>query len=359
MGSKPKVKPHIKLQSAFLENLEVFRRELVSWYERCQRDLPWRRTRDPYAIWLSEIMLQQTRVAAVIPYFERFLARFPTVDVLAEAEESELLGHWAGLGYYYRARNLQKAARAIVAAGTFPQSYEAILGLPGIGEYTAAAISSIAFNLPRAVLDGNVFRVLSRLHGDGTNIASGQGKKHFTRLADATLDRERPGTFNQAIMELGATVCLPKSPQCLLCPVAADCVARAQHRTSELPVKIVERKSVRHDRVVYWIERDGEVLAWQRPAHSRLMPGFWELPEAEQLPGVATGEIMGAFKHGITIHDYRFQVMKASAPAVLGVCCWKPLKEMEAAPVSTIFRKARRVVENLVRPLRVKVAVSQ
>jgi A/G-specific adenine glycosylase len=303
-------------------------------------------------------MLQQTRVAAVIPYYERFLARFPTVETLANAPAAELLAHWAGLGYYCRARNLQNAAKSIAAAGRFPSSHEDILALPGIGDYTAAAVASMAFDLPYAVLDGNVFRVLSRLYGDSTNIASSAGKRVFSELAGKVLDREHPGAFNQAMMELGATVCLPKTPQCLLCPVAAHCKARAENRTGNLPVKIVQRKSVRRERVLYWIERNGEVLAWQRPANSRLMAGFWELPEAAQLPGAEAGEILGSLKHGITIYDYRFQVVAADAPVERGVCVWKALSELNNQPLSTIFRKAMRVVGNPTQPVLVKRAVS-
>jgi A/G-specific adenine glycosylase len=342
-----------------LDQVHSLRQELLTWFERHQRDLPWRKTRDPYRIWLSEIMLQQTRVAAVIPYFERFLARFPTVESLADVPEADLLSHWAGLGYYYRARNLQKAAQAIVLAGAFPASYEALLMLPGIGDYTAAAVASIAFDLPHAVLDGNVFRVLSRLFADRTNIADARGKKHFAILADRLLDRENPAAFNQAMMELGATICLPKSPQCLLCPVAFCCKAREQNQTADLPVKIVEKKSVRIERTLYWIQRADRILAWQRPADSRLMPGFWELPEQEQIPDAAVGRLLGAFKHGITIYDYRFRVVSAAAPVSLGMCQWVSLDEMEALPLSTIFRKAMRVMGNQKRPLRVQAAVSR
>jgi A/G-specific adenine glycosylase len=324
-----------------------FRHELLNWFARHRRDLPWRRTRDPYAIWLSEVMLQQTRVAAVIPYFERFLNRFPTVEALGEASEADLLSHWAGLGYYYRARNLQKAAQWIAGDGAFPNSYEGLRQLPGIGDYTAAAIASIAFDLPHAVLDGNVFRVLSRLFGDTTNIASIAGKKHFAALADGLLDREEPAAFNQAMMELGATVCLPKAPQCRLCPAAFCCTAKEQHLTAQLPVKIVDKRSRKVERVLYWIERGGSLLAWQRPPDSRLMPGFWELPEAAQLPGLAAGATLGQFRHGITIYDYRFQLVSAEPPSERGVCQWRSLAELEKSPLSTVFRKALRLGKQL------------
>ncbi|MBV9612916.1 MAG: A/G-specific adenine glycosylase [Acidobacteriaceae bacterium] len=322
-----------------------FRAELLTWFAGQRRDLPWRRTRDPYAIWISEVMLQQTRVTAVVPYYERFLARFPDLKALADASESELLAAWAGLGYYYRARNLQEAAKRICAAGAFPREYEKIRQLPGIGAYTAAAVASIAFDQPHAVLDGNVFRVLSRILGDATNIASTAGRKHFAAVAERLLDRARPGTFNQAVMELGALVCLPKNPQCLVCPVAGICKARASGRQNELPVKIVARKSVEEFRVLYWIERGNGILAWQRRESSRLMPGFWELPERDQLPQIMTRRMLGSFRHSITFHRFRFDVWEADAPARLGECQWISLEELNQLPQSTIFKKARRVVD--------------
>jgi A/G-specific adenine glycosylase len=323
--------------------LSEFRADLLKWFARQKRDLPWRRTRDPYAIWISEIMLQQTRVAAVIPYYERFLARFPAFEALAAAGEAELLAAWAGLGYYYRAHNLRKAARMMRDSGAFPSCYEEMRRLPGIGDYTAAAIASIAFELPHAVLDGNVLRVLSRVLGDETNIACAAARKHFAKAANELLDRTQPGTFNQAMMELGATVCLPSNPQCLVCPVARWCRACARGAQNELPVKIRERKIVQEHRTVFWIERQGRVLLWRRPAESRLMPGFWELPETEQLPGIA-GRRLGSFRHGITFHRYLFDVQEASTTEI-GVCEWVPLDELERLPMSTIARKTSRVVE--------------
>jgi A/G-specific adenine glycosylase len=342
-----------------LEHLAEFRREVLAWFAHFRRDLPWRRTRDPYSIWLSEIMLQQTRVAAVIPYFERFLHRFPTVEALANAPEPELLAHWAGLGYYDRARNLRKAAQTISASGSFPRTHAEILALPGIGDYTAAAISSIAFNLPFAVLDGNVFRVLSRLFADPTNIASTAGKKRFAELASHILDQEHPGDFNQAMMELGATLCLLKSPQCLVCPVSQHCQARAQNRMTDFPVNLVPKKSTRVDRTLYWIQRAGEVLVWQRPADSRLMAGFWELPEASELADVEAAQELGLFRHGITVYDYRFKVVTAATPQSLGKCVWINLDALGKLPLSTIFRKALRVVDNQQKTLRVNSAVGE
>jgi len=182
------------------------RTKLTRWYARTKRDLPWRRTRDPYAIWISEIMLQQTRVAAVIPYYERFLRRFPDAAALAEASEQELLAMWSGLGYYSRARNLQKAARQMVERGTFPNDYASLRELAGVGDYTAAAIASIAFGLPHAVVDGNVRRVIARVINDG--------HANPQELADRLLDQRDPARWNQAVMERGATSCLPREPLC-------------------------------------------------------------------------------------------------------------------------------------------------
>src|SRR5436853_2803564 len=184
---------------------------LLAWYRKSHRDLPWRGTTDPYRIWVSEIMLQQTRAVAVIPYYERFLARFPTVATLAAAPEQDVLALWAGLGYYSRARNLRRAAQAIVAAGGFPRDYDAIRALPGIGDYTAAAVASIAFSLPHAVLDGNVMRVVARVENEGADIGTVRTRERFRAVAQEWLVPDDPGHFNQALMELGATVCLPRT----------------------------------------------------------------------------------------------------------------------------------------------------
>jgi A/G-specific adenine glycosylase len=223
--------------------LGVFRKQLLSWFRQSQRDLPWRRTRDPYRIWLSEIMLQQTRVAAVIPYYERFLTRFPNVRALAEAPQEEVLRLWSGLGYYGRARNLQKAAQEIVAKhdGEFPRGLNEALALPGIGRYTAAAILSIAYGAKHAVLDGNVARVLARLGAVRGDLRETNRWRNLQKKANQLLDRKSPGEWNQAMMELGATVCLPRAPQCLLCPAARPCRARQLGLVDRLPEKRKKR----------------------------------------------------------------------------------------------------------------------
>jgi A/G-specific adenine glycosylase len=226
--------------------LAGFRKQLLVWFRQFQRDLPWRRTRDPYGIWLSEIMLQQTRVAAAIPYYERFLQRFPDVQSLAAAPEEEVLRLWSGLGYYRRARNLQKAAQQVVAnhGGQFPARLEEALALPGIGNYTAAAILSIAFAQNSAVLDGNVARVLARLGAVRGDIRESQRWQHLQKVADGLLEPQSPGDWNQAMMELGATLCAPKSPQCLLCPVAQFCEGRKLGIAESLPEKRQKRTTV-------------------------------------------------------------------------------------------------------------------
>ena len=323
-----------------------FQKNLLLWFGHAQRDLPWRRTRDPYAIWVSEAMLQQTRVAAVLPYYQRFLQSFPDCTSLAQARESELLALWAGLGYYYRARNLQKAAQQICRQGTFPACYEKLRALPGVGDYTAAAVASIAFDLPHAVLDGNVLRVLARVYADETNIASAKGRKHFSSLAESLLHRERPGSFNQAMMELGATVCLNKNPQCLVCPVSDLCGARKRGTQRTLPVNLSKQKSIREDRILLWIEQDGSVLAWQRPSDSKLMPGFWELPEPTQLDAITADEAIGSFRHSITFHDYWFQVLEARPPSNMQDYRWLRVDGLTSLPISTVFRKAARTVAN-------------
>jgi A/G-specific adenine glycosylase len=326
------------------EQIRHFRRQLLVWYGRAKRDLPWRRNRDPYSVFVSEVMLQQTRVTAVISYYERFISRFPDFHALAGALEADLLSHWAGLGYYYRARNLQKAAQSMSRAGAFPSTHEGILALPGVGGYTAAAVASISFNLPYAVVDGNVYRVLSRVANDCTDIASSAGKKRFAALAETLLDRTSPGDHNQALMELGATVCLPKNPQCLICPVSDLCLARAAGTQNQLPVKRKRQRSIEIQRTLYWIEDRGRLLLWQRPADSSLMPGFWELPEPAQLPGVTPGESLGAFRHGITIYNYRFELIRAAAPPAMPPCQWVGLTNLPGLPLSSIVRKAQRII---------------
>ncbi len=226
--------------------LSRFRKNLLTWFAEFQRDLPWRRTRDPYHIWLSEIMLQQTRVAAAIPYYQRFLDRFPTVESLAAAPQEEVLRFWSGLGYYSRARNLQKAAQEIMAKqdGVFPYKLDAALALPGIGAYTAAAILSIAYQKKLAVLDGNVARLLARLNAVSGDLRATTTWHELQHTADHLLAGNAPGDWNQAMMELGATLCTPRSPQCPLCPVSDFCEARKKGLADTIPAKRAKRTTV-------------------------------------------------------------------------------------------------------------------
>ena len=210
---------------------------LIHWYEENKRDLPWRQTKDPYRIWISEIVLQQTRVAQGMEYYKRFVERFPDVFALAEAAEDEVMKLWQGLGYYSRARNLHAAARSMAGTGGFPTTYEGVRALKGVGEYTAAAICSFAYDMPYAVVDGNVYRVLSRWLGVDTPIDSTAGKKLFAQLADELMDKRRPALYNQAIMDFGALQCTPLSPDCLSCPLADSCVALQKRKVDVWPVK--------------------------------------------------------------------------------------------------------------------------
>ena len=217
---------------------------ITEWYRQNKRDLPWRDTNDPYFIWLSEIILQQTRVEQGFPYYEKFINNFPTVELLANSDEQKVLKLWQGLGYYSRARNLHTAAKQIVEnhGGKFPTTYKEIKALKGIGDYTAAAVASFAYNLPHPVVDGNVFRVLSRFYDDETPIDTSKGKKLFTRYAEDLISKKEPGLFNQAIMELGALVCKPKNPDCEVCPISAACLSRQNNTFHLRPVKSKKTK---------------------------------------------------------------------------------------------------------------------
>lgn len=318
----------------------AIRRRLLRWYAAARRPLPWRQTKDPYRIWVSEVMLQQTRVAAVLPYYERFLERYPDVAALAEAREDELLAVWSGLGYYSRARNLRMAARQIVEQGGFPRDFDSLRQLPGVGDYTAAAVASIAFGEQRAVVDGNVLRVLCRLTNDSGDIWSAAVRKRLQAAAGRLLDRRQPGESNQALMELGATVCLPKAPNCAECPVARYCEARVNGRQNELPVKLRRGQRVAVAETLLVIERNGKLLIRQRPEGSTRLAGFWELPTAKDLPAARIGRRRGAFRHSITNQDYRFTVAVASIGKTPRGFRWVEQERLAALPLSTTARKA-------------------
>ena len=317
-------------------------RLLLAWYRRGHRDLPWRRVSDPYRIWVSEVMLQQTRAQTAIPYYQRFIERFPTAAALASAGEEEVLTLWSGLGYYARARNLLRAARQVEAAGGFPRDYDGIRALPGVGGYTAAAIASMAFQLPCAVVDGNVLRVVARIENDAADIASPRTRERFRTVAQGWLDPRHPGLFNQALMELGATVCLPGKPRCPVCPVSSLCRARVSGTVLELPVKLLQTKPVRIAGALLLVRKGRRILLRQREAGARRMAGFWDLPAPEDLPGAQTGVRFGEFRHTITHHYYTFTVLEAAAPIgrVRPPFRWFAPAALAEIPLSTTARKA-------------------
>ncbi|WP_069130234.1 A/G-specific adenine glycosylase [Rhodohalobacter halophilus] len=261
--------------------------DLLDWYQKNKRDLPWRNTDSPYKIWVSEIMLQQTRVDTVIPYYHRFLEAFPTVHALAEANQQQVLKLWEGLGYYSRGRNLYQAAKMVVDEfdGKIPDDYKTITKLKGIGPYTAAAVLSIAFEKKHAVVDGNVLRVMARYFGIQNDIRSGKTKRQIQRLADEMISENSPGDFNQAVMELGATVCTPTNPKCEDCPLSVDCVAYQTVQTDTIPYKSPAKKVPHHHiGVGLIVNQKNELLIALRP-NDAMLGGLWEFPGGKQEKG--------------------------------------------------------------------------
>ena len=259
---------------------------ILEWFRENGRVLPWRETRDPYAIWLSEIILQQTRIEQGKPYWERFMKRWPTVEALAQASEDEVLREWQGLGYYSRARNLHEAAKQIVEMGGFPKTVEGIKRLKGVGDYTAAAIGSIAFNLPAAVVDGNVYRVLARHYGIETPINTTEGKKEFTALANSLLPANEASAFNQAMMDFGAIQCTPVNPQCTVCPLQETCVALHDGKTASLPVKRKTLKVQERHLVYIYVRHQGKTAIHRRAAGD-IWQGLYEPWLTEAVPSGA------------------------------------------------------------------------
>ncbi len=290
------------------------REDLLEWYERSRRDLPWRRSRNPYAIWVSEVMLQQTRVAVVVERYPAFLERFPTLLSLALAPEEEVLALWSGLGYYRRARMLHKTAQFVAGhhQGKLPETAGELRLLPGIGAYTAAAVASIAHGEPVAVVDGNVERVLCRLEGWKAGSRSGGGaqlRRKIERLAAKLVSPSRPGDSNQALMELGATLCLPRNPRCAVCPLAADCKTQGEHRTAPRPSmqsrEVAHALSVRAGRLASLSNR--QVLLERRPASLTVMPGLWELPQLTET-AVPEEELRMTLRHAIMQVNYYVRI---------------------------------------------------
>ena len=341
--------------------MDAFARRLLTWYRTHGRSLPWRGRVTPYAVWISEIMLQQTRVDAVIPFFKRWMTHFPNVRALAQASEREVLNYWEGLGYYGRARNLHRAARIVVQehAGRLPRDPEALRKLPGIGAYTAGAISSIAFGEDVATLDGNLRRVLARVFDVRLAADSPAGEKILWRLAAEHLPKGRAGDYNQALMDLGATVCLPKNPRCAICPVAPICQARLLGFQSMRPV-MGPRKAVPHRvQAAAVIIRRGRVLLALRPS-SGLLGGMWEFPKGwvigepvRELPKILDSAyrlsvrltsplavVRHAYTHfSVTVHAFRADLHSGKAGGPLK---WIPIRELEEYPMGRIDRRIAR-----------------
>ncbi len=261
------------------QNIQKLRQNLLLWYRRHARDLPWRRTRDPYRIWVSEIMLQQTQVATVIPYYQAWVKRFPSLKAFAEAKTAEIMRAWAGLGYYRRVRHFHAAAKHILKNldGRIPQTAQDLVRLPGIGKYTAGAIASIAFDEKSPVLDGNVIRILTRIFGIKSNVDLQAAKNHLWRLAAELLPDKTPGDFNQAMMELGATVCYPQNPSCNACPVHRHCAAHRQRRETDYPVQSRRQKIKKLSAAAVLFYRNGKVFIQKQPPHAR-WGSLWTFP---------------------------------------------------------------------------------
>jgi len=337
------------------------RRPLIEWYRRHRRNLAWRRTRDPYRIWISEVMLQQTTVKTVMPYYEAFVAAFPDLPSLAGAAEEKVLALWSGLGYYHRARNLHRGARHVLERhrGRFPRTLEAALAVPGVGLYTASAVLSIAHGVPLPVVDGNVRRVLARLFA--LRGPEWRADAAFYNKADELLDRQAPGDWNQALMELGATVCLPRRPACPACPLRAHCAALALGIAEQLPEGRARRAPVAVTVAAALVEEGGRVLLVRR-GEGRLMGRMWEVPqtslEARGLPDLARelkqrhgldlvpGKLVARGRHAITFRRIRLEAyssrLRRRPPVDPERFRWVRPEEIAALPVSSITRKVLR-----------------
>ncbi|MFC0590542.1 A/G-specific adenine glycosylase [Novosphingobium aquiterrae] len=336
---------------------ETIRSALLTWYDSHARSLPWRSPPgtpppEPYRVWLSEVMLQQTTTVAVAPYFARFLERWPTVEDLAAADDGDVMAAWAGLGYYARARNLLACARAVAAqGGAFPRTEADLRALPGLGAYTAAAVAAIAFDQSATVVDANVERVVARLFAINQPLPA--ARKTIRAHTEALTPVERPGDFAQAMMDLGATICTPRAPRCLLCPLAAMCAGR-RAGPEQFPVKAAKKaKPVRQGRA-FWIERDGAVWLMTRPGQG-LLGGMRALPDdawnarrdgaaAPPLPG--PWRSAGTVRHGFTHFDLELQLMLYSGSdcsSLDGAGTWWPLGRIDTAGLPTVFAKAARL----------------
>jgi len=314
--------------------------ELLQWYRQNHRQLPWRMDRNPYKIWISEVMLQQTTVSAVIPYFERFLEAFPTVEALAKADEERVLGLWSGLGYYSRARNLHRAAKQIAELGLFPQTYEELLKLPGLGPYTAAAVASIAFGEEVAAVDGNVIRVVTRLYDIAEDCTFKETRQLIQSKAQDLVSGQPPHEHNQAMMELGATICVPQNPFCLLCPVARFCQARSNGTAAQRPVKKKMKKQEPWVWEMLVIRRNGAVALVKEDNGTPWLKKTWVLP-GRASPWTKSGNPESDFRHSITHHKI-FVKLKFGPPSLLRdrQVKWVKTAQIKEVGTSSIVRKA-------------------
>jgi len=327
---------------------------LLDWYDGHARTLPWRvapgsaERADPYRVWLSEIMLQQTTVPHAAPYFKKFVQRWPTVEALAAAPEEDVMAEWAGLGYYSRARNLVACARAVAARGGFPDSEAELRKLPGLGAYTAAAVAAIAFGRRAVVIDANVERVVARLFAIDEPLPG--ARKPIREAAERITPAARSGDFAQAMMDLGATICTSRNPKCLLCPLSSDCLARAQGRQDELPVKAAKKARPERAGTAFWIERDGHVWLVRRPGRG-MLGGMRALPDdgwSARVDGSGEAPIKGAWqaggvvRHGFTHFDLELglAIYAGEQWSQLKDGEWWPLADLEAAGLPTLFAKA-------------------
>ncbi len=352
--------------------LASLRRALLEWFDKNARELPWRQTKDPYHIWVSEVMLQQTQVATVIPYFNRFIAQFPTIAILADAPIDDVLKLWEGLGYYRRAHNLHRAAQIIHSQhdGAVPSDYKALLALPGIGRYTAGAICSIAFDQSTPVLDGNIKRVISRLDDLEANIDEPATERQLWGRAAEFLDQERPGDFNEALMELGATLCIPRNPACHLCPVQGFCLARQRNTQYERPIRNPRKRTPHFDVVAGVIQHASDpqrFLISQRPVEG-MLGGLWEFPGGKLQEGesqeqalkrelmeelaieVEVGEHITSIEHAYTHFRITLHALHAwhtdCEPQCLGVDDWRWVR-MHDLDAFAFAKTDRRIIDAL------------
>ncbi len=317
---------------------------LLTHYVANSRSLPWRSPPgapppDPYHVWLSEVMLQQTTVAAVKPRFRRFVDRWPTVESLAAAPDEEILGEWAGLGYYARARNLMACAREVARIGAFPRTEAELRRLPGLGPYTAAAIAAIAFGEPATVVDTNVARVVARLHGIDRPLA--EAREQIRELAEAMTPAERPGDHAQAMMDLGATICRPRKPACPACPLAENCLALASGAPERFPAAKAKRVRPHRHGLAWWIEREGCVWLVRRPAKG-ILGGMAALPGPEWTDRAPPHPTLLAVSHGFTHFTLDLHVAAGSRP--VGEGWWQPVDRLDQAGLPTLYRKAAEAV---------------